>query len=254
MKFVSGLLMMVLAVGGGALAQSGDSKAGGEKPETKSGYGPVDTRPMKTFYLTNATQANDANEIVTTMRIMIDPGFKVFLTTSTSAITVRGSEEQIALAERIIHELDRPKRVFRLTYTITESDGGKRIGVQHTSMVLADGARTTLKQGSKVPIVTGSYDQGKNGAQTQMTYLDVGLSFDWTVNDVGGGLTLKSKVEQSGISEEKSALGGSDPIVRQTVLEGTSELVLNKPMILGSLDMPGTTRHLDVEVLAEVVK
>jgi hypothetical protein len=31
-------------------------------------------------------------------------------------------------------------------------------------------------------------------------------------------------------------------------------LTLGKPLVLGSLDMPGTTRHMDVEVVGELVK
>lgn len=45
-----------------------------------------------------------------------------------------------------------------------------------------------------------------------------------------------------------------DPIVRQITLEGTSILTPGKPTILGSLDVPGTTRHLDVEVAMELVR
>jgi hypothetical protein len=45
-----------------------------------------------------------------------------------------------------------------------------------------------------------------------------------------------------------------DPIVRQITLEGASILTPGKPTILGSLDVPGTTRHLDVEVAMELVR
>mgnify|MGYP000476360394 CR=1 FL=1 len=43
------------------------------------------------------------------------------------------------------------------TYTITELDGGKRVGVQHFALALVPGGRTTLKNGSKVPVATGSF-------------------------------------------------------------------------------------------------
>ena len=41
-------------------------------------------------------------------------------------------------------------------------DGGKRIGTQHFAMIVVTGQRTVLKQGSKVPIVTGSYNAGSS--------------------------------------------------------------------------------------------
>jgi len=38
------------------------------------------------------------------------------------------------------------------------------------------------------------------------------------------------------------------------VLEGTSALTLGKPLILGSLDIPGTTRKQEIAVVSELVK
>jgi hypothetical protein len=59
---------------------------------------------------------------------------------------------------------------------------------------------------------------------------------------------------QSGIAEERSGIGTQDPIIRQTTLEGTSTLVQGKPLVLGSLDVPGSTRHQEVEVVSELVR
>jgi hypothetical protein len=55
------------------------------------------------------------------------------------------------------------------------------------------------------------------------------------------------------IAEEKSGVGAQDPIVRQTVMEGTAFLAVGKPLILGSIDIPGSTRRLDIEVVMEQV-
>jgi hypothetical protein len=49
-------------------------------------------------------------------------------------------------------------------------------------------------------------------------------------------------------------VGTQDPVIRQTTLEGTSTLVLGKPLVLGSLDIPGSTRHQEVEVFSELVR
>jgi hypothetical protein len=68
------------------------------------------------------------------------------------------------------------------------------------------------------------------------------------------GVRLGTKIVQSGIAEEKSSVGTEDPIIRQTTLEGTSTLVQGKPLVLGSLDVPGSTRHQEVEVVSELVR
>ena len=48
-------------------------------------------------------------------------------------------------------------------------------------------------------------------------------------------------------------MGARDPIVRQTVLDGQSNLTPGKTVVLGSLDIPGGTRHEEIEVAAELV-
>jgi hypothetical protein len=49
-------------------------------------------------------------------------------------------------------------------------------------------------------------------------------------------------------------MGAQDPILRQTVLEGMSTLSQSKPVVLGSLDVPGSTRHQEIEVASELVR
>lgn len=201
----------------------------------------------QTLYLTNITQPNDANEIVTDLRNML-PSDKLYYVPSQSAISLRGSAEDIALAQRILSDLDKTKKIYRLTYTMTEKDAGKTIGVQHFSIIVASGSMTTLKQGSRVPVQTSSAPGG------EVTYLDVGQEIEATLDGYLDGVRLRSKVVQSGVAEDKSVVGPQDPVIRQTTLEGTSTLVQGKPLVLGSLDILGTTRHQEVEVVSELVR
>src|SRR4051794_27941720 len=92
-----------------------------------------------------------------------------------------------------------PAHTYRLTYTLTESDGTKRVGVQHITLTVSPPSyRGTVKMGEKVPVATGSYmADGKNTVQTQFTYLDVGLNISATITEDAKGVQLSSKVEQS---------------------------------------------------------
>jgi type II secretory pathway component GspD/PulD (secretin) len=261
MKFAGGILGVALAltlIGPGAWGQTGESAAT-EKTNTASrqdvtANARVDSRPFQTFYLTNVSAQNDANEITVALRNLLPPDVKIYLVPSQSAITMRGTPDELTLAQKVISDLNRPKKTYRLTYTTVESDGGKRLGVQHFAMIVTAGQRTVLKQGSKVPIATGSYSAtGSTGAQTQFTYIDVGMNFDATMDELANGARLRSKVEQLSMAEQTSGVGSQDPIIRQSALEGTSFLTLGKPLVLGSIDIPGSTRHLDVEVVMEEV-
>ena len=150
-------------------------------------------------------------------------------------------------------------RAYRLLWTIEESDGGKHVNTQHFEMVVTTGGRTTTKLGSKVPVVTGSYSGNSSaGVQTQFQYLDVGLNLDASLDETPTGLRLRSKVEQSSVADDKATLNGGvefhEPIIRQAVMEGTSLLTLGKSITLGSLDVPGSTHHIDISVTLENIK
>src|SRR6202167_1493025 len=202
----------------------------------------------QTLYLTNLTQQNDANELVNDLRNML-PKAKTYYVPSQSAISMRASAEDIALAQKILSDLDKTKKIYRLTYTMTERDGSKTIGVQHVSFIVASGSRTDFKQGSRVPVVTANLSTGSTSSE--ITYLDVGQEVDASLDGYLDGVRLRTKIVQSGIAEDKSAAGPQAPVIRQITYEGTSTLVQGKALVLGSLDVPGSTRHQEVEVVSE---
>jgi type II secretory pathway component GspD/PulD (secretin) len=120
-------------------------------------------------------------------------------------------------------------------------------------MVLVSGQRMTFKQGTKIPVATGKLDD-KSGGETQFTYLDVGMNFDATLSEVANGAILRSKVEQSSVAAEPANIAGvAEPIVRQTVTESVLFLPTGKPVILGSIDIVGSTRHVDIDVTIEPI-
>jgi type II secretory pathway component GspD/PulD (secretin) len=229
-----------------AHAQTADIKAADAKPDTET---------YQTIYLTNLTQQNDLNDVLNDMRNML-PKARLFAMPSQDAISIHATPEDIQIAQKIVSDLDRAKKLYRLTYTVNEIDGGKRTGSQSFTLIVASGGKTTFKQGSRVPIVTGSYDTSKTaaGPETQVQYLDVGLNIEASADGYMDGLHLRSKVEQTNVADEKSGVGTQDPIVRQTVLDDTSTLAPGKTLILGSLDVPGTTRKQEIEVVADLVK
>ena len=208
----------------------------------------------QTLYLTNLTSQHDANDIQTDLRNML-PQAKLFYVPSQAALSIRGSAEDISLAQKIVSDLDRNKKIYRLTYTITDIDNGKRAAPQHFSIIVASGSKTDLKQGSKVPIVTGTYtENGPASQNSQVQYQDIGLEIEASLNAYLDGVRLQTKLAESSVAEEKSGVGPQDPIFRQTTFEGTATLAPGKPLVLGSLDIPGTTRRQEVEVVSEAVR
>jgi hypothetical protein len=182
------------------------------------------------------------------------PTSKLYYVPSQSAMSIRGTAEEIALAQKILSDLDKTKKIYRLTYTMTERDGGKTIGVQHFSIIVASGSKTDFKLGSRVPIGVGGGNSSSGDSNSGVEYLDVGQEIEAALDGYLDGVRLRTKVVQSNIVEDKSGVGTPDPVIRQTTLEGTSTLVQGKPLVLGSLDVPGSTRHQEVEVVSELVR
>jgi type II secretory pathway component GspD/PulD (secretin) len=213
----------------------------------------AEPQTYQTFFLTNVTQQNDLNDIQTNLRNLL-PNARIYGMPSQNAISLRATAEDIALAQKIITELDRAKKVYRLTYMIKETDGGKEVGTRHYSVVVTSGARTEFKQGTRIPVMTGSYDKETSTAKSEVTYIDVGLSIDTWLDTYSDGVRLRTKVEQSNVSDEKSGVGVQDPVIRQSSLDGTSTLLPGKSQVLGSLDVPGGTHSEEIAVVAELVR
>jgi type II secretory pathway component GspD/PulD (secretin) len=259
----------------GALALALCTSARAQSPTTKPAESPASTfkpteaplnpnaaraaeiyeanRVIKTYYLTSVTQQNDANEVLIALRNVLHPQAKLYFVASQNAIVLSAPPDEQAVAQRIIADLDRPKKTYRLTFTIADSDDGKRVGIQHISMIVAAGQRTMLKHGNKIPVATGTYGKGSDPQQTQFQYIDIGINVDATLEDTPDGLQLKSKIEQSSAGQPNTIAGVEEPVFRQMVVEGTSKLSTGKPLTLGSIDITGTTRHIDIEVVAEPI-
>lgn len=69
----------------------------------------VDDLALQTFYLTNISQPNDANEIQIALRNMLDPSIKIYLVPSQNALVLRATPDELALAGKLIRDLDRPR-------------------------------------------------------------------------------------------------------------------------------------------------
>ena len=76
---------------------------------TRTKHTDLDELAIQTFYLSNASQASDGNEIQTAVRNMLDPSTKIYLVPSQNALVLRGTPDQLLLAQKIINDLDRAK-------------------------------------------------------------------------------------------------------------------------------------------------
>jgi len=240
------LAVALLPPGAGAQTKPEDAQSGEPKPAATAA-----PETVRTFFLTNASEQNDFNDIQTDSRNVL-PKAKIFALQAQNAITIRATAEDMEIAQKLIADLDQPRKLYRLTYTITDIYAGKRSGSQQFSLLVRPGEKSTFKQGSRVPIVTGTADA--QTANTQVQYMDIGLSISALVIGSPDSLNVHTKIEESSLGEEKSVAAAQDPVVHQTVLDESSVLSNNKPFVLGSVDLPGTTQSQEIKVVAELVR
>ena len=215
-----------------------------EKPEASK---PAVT--YQTFFLHSATEEREAIEIMTVLRNELQRA-RVNYVSGENAICIQGTSEELAAAQKIVTDLDRSEPTWRLTYSITQMEDGKPTGApEHAVLLVKAGSKTTFKQGSRVPVVTGS--TSGDAAAIQVQYVDVGLNIEARIDGGGDLVALDTKLDQSAVAEDKSGIGSQDPVIRQTSLNATSSITEGKPVVLGSLDLAGTGKKEQIEVTAE---
>jgi general secretion pathway protein D len=68
----------------------------------------LDEAAVQTFYLSNAWQQNDLNDMQTAIRNIL-PGAKIYGISSQNAIAIRGTPDELLLAQKMINDLDKPR-------------------------------------------------------------------------------------------------------------------------------------------------
>jgi general secretion pathway protein D len=83
-----------------------------------------DDQVVKTFYITNATSVQEFQEIATAIRTVADIR-RVFTYNAQKALIVRGTVDQMALAEKLVHDLDKPKSEVVIDVVVMQANSSR---------------------------------------------------------------------------------------------------------------------------------
>lgn len=100
---------------------------------------------VKTFYLGNVSSPNDLQDAVNTIRQILDVQ-RVLQVTTQNAVVVRGTPDQIAMAEKLLSDLDKakPEVVVEIAIMQVRRDKARTLGIQPpTSASVQLGSNTT---------------------------------------------------------------------------------------------------------------
>ncbi len=92
----------------------------------------LEEQAVQTFYLGNITAPNDLNEVLNAVRNLMDTSVKMQAVPSQSAIVMRGTPDQLLLAQKIIDDLDKtkPEVVVDIAVLEVNKDLLRNIGLQ----------------------------------------------------------------------------------------------------------------------------
>lgn len=90
----------------------------------------MEEQAVQTFYLTNAWQQNDLNDVQTALRNVL-PNAKVYGVASQNAIVMRATPDELLLAEKLINDLDkaRPEVVVDISVLEVAKNWEQNLGI-----------------------------------------------------------------------------------------------------------------------------
>jgi general secretion pathway protein D len=158
---------------------------------------------MKVFYLTNATSLQELQEIATAVRTLTDIR-RVFPYTAQKALLVRGTTDQMALAVKLLHDLDRPKSEVVID-----------VIVMQVNSTYSRSLAATLSSA------------GTTGVQQSIGFLSTTASDGTTTN----GTIPLSQIRHLSINDFSTSLPGA---IVNAVMSDARTKTMNKPQVRAS--------------------
>jgi hypothetical protein len=203
---------------------------------------------LKTFYFPNIFSPTDLQDIVNGMRTLIEVQ-RVQQMPSHQTIMVRGTPEQMALAERVVDDLNRAKQKtggeYRLEYKINETSADQKVISRTYTLLVEPHEIGKLRVGPRIPIQTSDKER---------TYLDVGKNIDCRVRfETEHTVSLHLTVEFSDAGTDEHGVAdrtAGNPVIQQVRMETSVTLELGTPTIVSSFQDPVSKHSFQIEATA----
>jgi general secretion pathway protein D len=141
---------------------------------TRGKHTELDQEAVQTFYLSNVAQQNDFTDLQTALRNMFQTA-KIYGVASQNAIIMRGTPDELLLAEKLINDLDRAKPEVVVDVAVLEvsRDKLRNIGVQ-----LPQTASVTFQQSNYNQTNSSSSSSSSSSGSSSTTNTSSGLTLN----------------------------------------------------------------------------
>ena len=152
-----------------------------------------------------------------------------------------GAMPQDSGAQKKASDGSEPGHSYRLDFTISELEDGKKINSRQYSINLNSGGQNEIKIGTRVPV------EAKQG---EIQYLDIGTNIWCRLRDVM--LQIRSDLSNFAITEQQAQ--STRPVIRQVKIDSSAIATVGKQMVVGSADDPNSKRQFQLEVMVTRLK
>jgi general secretion pathway protein D len=128
----------------------------------------LDEQAIQTFYLSNAWQQNDLNDVQTALRNVLGANLKVYAVQSQNAIVVRGTPDELLLCQKLVNDLDKARAEVVVDIAVLEvsKNWEKTLGIAWPSSIgvaLNPPSSSTSSTSTSTTSTTGTTSSSTSG-------------------------------------------------------------------------------------------
>lgn len=170
----------------------------------------LDSQAVQTFYLSNASQQNDLNDIQTALRNVMQ-GAKLYAVPSQNAIVMRATPDELLLAHKLIEDLDKSRPEVVVDVAVLEVN---RTHERNLGIILPQQFTASL-QGSTTTTTTSGTSGTSGTSTTGSTSTSTGSSTNGLTLNTLGNLNSNNVAVTVGQATANLLLTDSDTRVLQ---------------------------------------
>jgi len=188
---------------------------------------------VKTFYITNASTVQEFQEISTAVRTITNIT-RVFTVNPQKALVVRGSADAVALAEKLVHDLDKPKSEVVIDILIMEANTSR---TRDLAATLASAGSSGLSAGISSGInftPRGAVTTGGTGGTPATTSTSTTLAQLGRLSTADFSTTLPGVLLQAVMSDNRTKILNSPQVRASDGMKVTLKIGDRYPIATGS--------------------
>jgi len=182
-----------------------------------------DDEVVKTFYVTNATSVQEFQEIATAIRTVADIR-RVFTYNAQKAMVVRGSLDAVALAEKLVHDLDKPKSEVIIDVIIMQANSER---TKNLAATIASAGTAGLS----MPIAFNGTSTAASTTSTTTTTTTTGTTTTPTTTPAAAGTITLSQIPHVSINQFSTSLPGG---LLNMLMTDNKTKITNSPQLRAS--------------------